>query len=437
MGVYKLPYSADIRELVQEHHVRFLRLQFTDVFGRFKNFALPVTELDRVLSDQVVVDGSVFGLPEMQEKVYLRPDHNTFILFPWRPRDGAVARLICNGYTRTGAVFKGCSRGLLAELAAETGTPQQLAVGAAIDFFLFHVNERGRPILTPQDYAGLCDLTPLDMGENARRDMVNTLDEMGIEVSFSHHGGAPGKNRICLKTDVMAAMADKIVTSKFVIQSVAQRHGLYASFIPKPFKEHPGAGISLFLTLREEDRNLFVDENDLWGLSGTARAFAGGIIRRAGSLTALSCPSVMSYKRLYLNDRLAPVYAGLSLDDRTGMLAAAVTGDGLALEYWIPDATSNPYLVLSLLLKAGMEAVSEALDRGVLVVDEPSSDDRRQSRESLPRHLGAAIEALKGDAWAQASLGELIHGLYIQQKEREWNSFLAEIHPWEIERYLP
>lgn len=431
-----MQYSTDIRELVQEHHVRFLRLQFTDIFGRFKNLAVPVTELDRVLANQVAVDGSVFGLPKMQERVYLQPDRSTFILFPWRPRDGAVARLICNGYTKTGAVFPGCSRGLLTDLVSKNSSPQQLAVGAAVDFFLFHVDERGRPVLTPQDYAGLCDLTPLDMGENARRDMVNTLDEMGIEVSFSHHGGAPGKNRICLKTDGIAVMADKIVTSKFVIQSVAQRHGLYASFIPKPFKEHPGAGISLFLTLNYEDRNLFSDENDAWGLSSTARHFAAGLLRRAGSLTALSCPSVMSYKRLHL-ERFSPVRAGLSPDTRTGMLATAPVGNELALEYWLPDAASNPYLVLSLVLKAGMEGVSEALDQEVLVLNASPGDGRPQAQESLPRHLGAAIDALKGDAWSQATLGDLIFRLYIQEKEREWNDFLAEIHTWEIERYLP
>lgn len=432
--------AADLRELVREHHVRFLRLQFTDVFGRFKNIAVPVTELERVLANQVSVDGSVFtGLPEMHETtVYLHPDYATFMLFPWRPRDGAVARLICDGHTKNGLRFPGCSRGVLAEtIKKAAGMNLALSAGAAIDFFLFHVDGHGKPTLIPQDYAGICDLSPLDLGENARRDMVNTLDEMGIEVAFSHHGGAPGKNRICLKTDAAGVMADKIITFKFVIQAVAQRHGLYASFIPKPFKEHPGAGMSLFLLLFEGDKNAFRNDSDPWGLSGTAYSFAAGIAGHARGLTALCCPSVISYKRL-VSDGYFPVLAGLSPDNRLAMLAPALLGGEPVLECWIPDALSNPYLVLAAILTAGMEGVSKAAKLPVVTRNELATKPADGScPESLPQYLGAAVEALKGDTLLHTALGDLVFKLYLRKKVGEWNEFLREIHPWEIERYLP
>ncbi|MEW6573569.1 MAG: glutamine synthetase family protein [Bacillota bacterium] len=426
---------ADIRKLVEEQHVRFLRLQFTDIFGRVKNIAVPITELERVLDNQVTVDGAVFtGVPGMQERVFLHPDYSTFILFPWRPRDGAVARLVCNGYTKTGERFSGCSRGVLEEVLEKAHPEYRLSIGVALDFFLFHVNERGKPVLVPQDYAGLCDLSPLDLGENARRDLVNTLDEMGIDVVLSHHGEDPGKNRICLKTGALPAIADKIITTKFVIRAVAQRHGLYASFIPKPFKEYPGAGMSLLLILMEEGKNLFKSNGDAWGLSKVGYGFAAGLVKHAGGLTALSCPSVISYKRLVSGKD--PVLTGLSPNTRTAMLNTALVGNEPALEYWIPDAMSNPYLLLSAILSTGIRGVSEAADLPVITKDGLPAEDSTGCR-SLPKNLGAAIEALKADAVLQSIMGDLIHGLYVQEKEKEWNEFLEEIHPWEIERYLP
>lgn len=281
--------TADIRELVQEQHVRFLRLQFTDIFGCVKTIAVPITELERVLDNQVIVDGNVFtGMPGMQERVFLHPDYSTFILFPWRPRDGAVARLICNGYTKTGERFSGCSCGVLAETLEKAHPEYRLFVGVALDFFLFHVNERGKPVLVPQDYAGLCDLSPLDLGENVRRDLVNTLDEMGIDVVFSHHGEDPGKNRICLKAAALPAIADKIVTAKFIVRAVAQRHGLYASCVPKPFKGYPGAGMSLLLVLKDEDKNRFKGTDNAWGLSKAAYSFVAGLVKHAGGRPILS-----------------------------------------------------------------------------------------------------------------------------------------------------
>ncbi|MEW6447148.1 MAG: glutamine synthetase family protein [Bacillota bacterium] len=430
--MYKI---ADIHELVQEQHVRFLRLQFIDIFGRVKNIAVPITELERVLANQVTVDGSVFtGVADMQEKVFLHPDCSSFILFPWRPRDGAVARLICNGHTRTGERFSGCSRGVLEEVLGKASGGYRLSIGAAIDFFLFHVNERGKPVLVPQDYAGLCDLSPLDLGENARRDLVNTLDEMGIEVAFSHHGEDPGKNRIYLKADALPAIADKIVTAKFVIRAVAQRHGLYASFIPKPFKEYPGAGMSLLLVLTEEGKNLFTGTSSTWELSRVGHNFAAGLVQHAGSLTALACPSVISYKRLASSK--GQILAGLSPDTRTAMLTTALSGDEPALEYWVPDALSNPYLLLSAVLAAGIRGISEPADLPVITNGSFSANDPARGK-TLPRHLGAAIEALKDDVLLQTIMGESIHRLYVREKEKEWNEFLAEIHPWEIERYLP
>ncbi|MEW6182214.1 MAG: glutamine synthetase family protein [Bacillota bacterium] len=422
----------DIRELVQEHHVRFLRLQFTDIFGRFKNIAVPVTELERVLANQVSVEGSVFtGQTENQETVYLHPDGNTFILFPWRPRDGAVARMICNGYRKSGERFDGCTRGVLEEKTSNSDSREScLSVGAAIDFFLFHVDERGKPLLKPQDCAGLCDLSPLDLGENARRDMVNTLDEMGIEVAFSHHGGAPGQNRIYLKSDNAAAMADKIVTFKFVIGAVAQRHGLYASFIPKPFKEYPGSGMSLYLALMEDRRNVFSGDGDALGLSNTAYGFVAGLLEHAGALTAVCCPSVMSYKRLS-SDARRPVLAGLSMETHATMLNTAPSGDEPILECWIPDATCNPYLAISTILDTGMQGISGTAERPAF------AGNNLGTGETLPLHLGAALEALKADACVREAMGEYTFKLYLQRKEKEWNDFLEEIHPWEIERYLP
>jgi glutamine synthetase len=421
-------HLRELRELIKEHHVRFLRLQFTDIFGSFKNLAVPAAEIEHVLARRVFIEASVFtGVPELNgTAVYLEPDPATFMVFPWRPRDGAVARFICDGYSETGERFPGCVRGLLRETTQRVLTRQMaLKVGAAIDFFLLRTDEKGEPSLLPQDNAGSCDLAPRDRAENFRRDAVNTLDEMGLSVASSQHAAAPGQNRLSLKAADVLTMADTLITFKFVLASVAQRHGLYASFIPKPFKNQPGAGMALTLALWDGEKNLFAPlQKGQEVLGPSAYGFAAGLTKHAPALTALACPTVNSYKRLIEMGWLSRAAFGLKRQQTILNPAPAQS----ALEYWLPDSFSNPYLLFTALIVAGMEGVNEApafspsatMDRGI----------------SLPEHLGAAIAALREDESLRSALGDFIITHYIRIKEGEWYDFLREVHPWEIKRYL-
>lgn len=433
--------KEEVIDKAKEYNVKFIRLQFTDIFGSLKNIAVTVEELERALEGRVMFDSSVIeGFAGSKENdIYLYPDPSTFQIFPWRPRDGAVARLLCDIRSPGGKQYPGCSRSTLKTVvkkASDMGF--QFRVGADIEFFLFHTDSQGKPTTVTHDQAGYCDLTPVDLGENARRDMVLTLEEMGFEISSSHHELAPGQHEISIKEDTITNIADKIATFKFVVRTVAQRHGLHASFMPKPVGGLNGSGMKLHQTLwQHPERNAFDDSGAEWGLSELALYFMGGILKHACSMTALANPLVNSYKRL-IPDGLSPIQVAWSEQDRrTVIRVPAQRGEGTRVVLRSPDPTCNPYLVLAVMLEAGLRGIEYKI-KPTLCPDDPCCGETKAALEMaiLPRSLGQALQEMEGDAIIKKALGEYIFQRYMDTKKREWERFQVTVHQWELDEYL-
>lgn len=433
--------AEDVTVLAAERNVKFVRLQLTDLLGALKNVAITVEELEQALAGRVLFDSAIIEgyIPGKSKDVLLQPDPASFVIFPWRPRDGAVARLICEARNPDGSTFEACSRSVLRRTAAalhEAGF--ELMAGVEIEFFLLHTDEQGRPRLESHDRAGYCDLSPVDFGENARRDMVLTLEEMGIEVMSSHHEEAPGQHEIGLKPDKVVSIADKIATFKFVVRTVAQRHGLHASFMPKPLPGRSGSGMTLKLSLRRDGEDLFTFRQG--ELSEPARHFMGGILRHSGALTALTNPLVNSYKRM-VPGQLSPYLAAWSRDSRSTMLRVPEqSGESVWLMLRSPDPTANPYLALAGLIAAGLEGMQQGIQPEPFINDSVERDlntlRSHLKNNGLPRNLLAALRELETDELIRDTLGEGVVERYLRHKEDEWTRFESQIHLWEIEEYL-
>jgi len=433
--------KQDVLEKAAEHNVKFIRLQFTNIFGTLKNIAITVEELERALDGQISFDSSVIEgiVGRYESDILLNPDPSTFVIFPWRPREGAVARLICDLLHPDGTPFGGCSRSVIKRtIAAAESKGLHLQVGAEIEFFLFQTDEKGKPTVITHDQAGYCDLTPVDMGENARRDMVLTLQEMGFDVSSSHHEIAPGQHEIFLKEDDALAIADSIATFKFVVRTIAQRHGLHATFMPKPVSGVNGSGLHLQMSLWQDEKNVFYAAKEPDGLSITAKRFIAGLVEHAGALTAIANPLVNSYKRISSND-LAPVLAGWSENNRSAMIRVpSWRGNGTRVILRSPDPTGNPYTVIAAALQAGLDGIKRKLTAPKpLAKDIPAWEIKEVIREmGLPRNLEGALRAFKTDVVIKQALGESIFQRYLEAKENEWERFQSQVHQWELDEYL-
>ncbi|MEG6616624.1 type I glutamate--ammonia ligase [Peptococcaceae bacterium 1198_IL3148] len=430
--------AEDVLEKAQECNVKFIRLQFTDIFGALKNIAVTVEELERALAGQIPFDSSVIeGLVGNKESdIYLIPDPTSFTIFPWRPREGAVARLICDVYGPNSQPFDACSRSVLKKLLKEAKQlGYQCQVGAEIEFYLFNLDERGKPTTVTHDEAGYCDLSPVDLGENARRDMVLTLEEMGFDIASSHHEIAPGQHEIYIKEDNALATADKIVTFKFVVRTIAQRHGLHASFMPKPIAKYSGSGMSLHLSLWQGEQNAFYHPENKLQLSEGAYHFMGGIIKHAAAMTAVTNPLVNSYKRL-VPCELSPYLAAWSDENRSASIKVPTQREQqTSLVLRNPDPTCNPYLAIAVALKCGLDGIKN----GIIPPDRLAENNNCSpgvKPVSLPSNLGEALIALENNDIVADALGKRIFSGYLSAKQKEWNQFQAEVHPWELKQYL-
>ncbi len=433
------PETRKVLEKATENRVKFVRLQVTDFNGAFKNLAVTVEELEQVLYGQFYVDSAIIGgfSGTKIEEILLLPDPETFVIFPWRPRDGAVARLICQAVYPQGEPYPLCSRTVLQKALVNLQRKGWVfRVAPEVEFFLFQAGDQG-PTTTTHDRAGYCDLTPVDLGENARREMVLTLQEMGISVRSSHHEVSPGQHEISLLEEEALTAADQIATFKFVVRTVAQRHGLHASFMPRPLADRSGSGMKLNLSLWREGENVFIGES---GPSELTRSFAAGIIKHGRALTAVSNPLVNSYKRL-VPDGFHPALAAWSEDSRATMLQLPKKEGGTAFLSWrSPDPAANPYLSLTAVLAAGLDglATSEVLPDPVPGAAGTGLNSLRTvfREKGLPRHLEGALAGLREDLVLQKALGEELCQRYLIAKEAEWEEFLQIVHPWEIETYL-
>ena len=308
----------DIIRMVEEEDVEFIRLQFTDIFGTMKNIAITASQLEKALDNKCMFDGSsIEGFVRVEESdMYLYPDLDTFTIFPWRPQQGKVARLICDVYRPDGTPFEGDSRYILKKVikeAADMGC--QFDVGPECEFFLYHLDDNGQPTTITHEKAGYFDLGPVDLGENARRDMVMTLEDVGIGVEASHHEVAPAQHEIDLKYGDALTTADNLMTFKFAVKTIAKRHGLHASFMPKPKQNINGSGMHINMSLSRDGVNIFADPENEKELSKEARYFMGGLLKYMKGMAAITNPLVNSYKRL-IPGYEAPVYIAWSARNR-------------------------------------------------------------------------------------------------------------------------
>jgi len=428
--------GGDLLERAREDNVQFIRLQFTDVLGVFKNIAITKDELPRALKGEIFFDGSVIeGLVANRvEDIYIKPDPSTFAVFPWRPREGAVARMICDAVTSRGDPHPACSRQVLGKnlrMAESCGYVPR--IGAGIDFYLLRLNDQGKPTLVTHDEAGYCDLSPADLGENARRDMVITLQDMGFDVSASYHEISPGQNQIFLKEDDALHMTDNIVTFKLVVRTIAQRHGLHASFMPKPFSLFNGSGMHLSLSLWNGQQNIFIDPGEPFGLSKNAGSFIAGLIGHADAITAITNPLVNSYKRLASNE-LAPTIKGWSFQNRNTMIRIPDQRDhGAQVIMRSPDPAANPYLTISACLAAGLEGVLKEITPPQAVEE---NLEMAPALQKLPGNLSDSLTMFENDGYLRNALGSYICDCYLNCKRKEWNRYQAQVHQWELDEYL-
>ena len=434
--------TTDIKRLVTENNISFIRLQFVDIFGQLKNVAVTAAELDRILQDGMVFDGSsIEGFVRIEESdMHLRPDPSTFTILPWY-KDHKIARMICDVYRTDGTPFEGDPRRILRnaiEEAREMG--YEFHVGPECEFFLFHKDEQGRPTTNTHDQAGYFDLAPTDNGELARIEMVKTLMEMGFKIEAAHHESGPGQHEIDFKYSDALSAADNIVTFKLVVKVIAQKFGLHATFMPKPLEMEAGSGMHCNMSLFRGNENAFCDPSDKNGLSQEAYHFMGGLMKHAKGMCAITNPLVNSYKRLVPGYE-APVYIAWSMANRSPLVRIPTArGTGTRLELRHPDPTCNPYLALAVMLKCGLEGIRDKIEPPLAVdknIYNMTDDDLKNAGiDKLPRNLNVAIEALMEDKLIKETLGTHILENFVKAKNLEWADYSGAVHPWEIERYL-
>lgn len=435
--------KQDLMDMVKEEGIEFIRLQFTDMFGTLKNMAITVGQLERALNHQCLFDGSLIeGFVKMEEAdLCLYPDLDTFRIFPWRPQQGKVARLICDVYRPSGEPFEGDPRFILKKVLKEAAKMgYTFYVGPECEFFLFHTDDNGLPTTTTHEKAGYFDLSPLDLGENARRDIVLGLEDMGFVVESSHHEVAPAQHEIDFRYDEALTTADNIMTFKLAVRSIAKRHGLHATFMPKPVFGVNGSGMHTNMSLSKEGTNIFADPQDVRGLSEEAYQFIAGILAHMKGMMAITNPIVNSYKRLVPGFE-APVYIAWSAANRSPLIRIPVTrGEGTRIELRCPDSACNPYLTLAVCLASGLDGIRRKLtppnsiDCNVFELSE--AERQKRGLERLPADLGEAIEELKKDVFIQEVLGTHTTEKYLEAKKAEWIRYCTQVTDWEIGEYL-
>ncbi|MBA4602341.1 type I glutamate--ammonia ligase [Thermoactinomyces mirandus] len=438
-------YSKDdILRIVQEENVAYIRLIFTDLLGTIKNVEIPRSQLEKALDNKMMFDGSsIEGFVRIEESdMYLYPDLDTFVIYPWGNENAKVAGLVCDIHNPDGAPFEGDPRSILKRVLreAEEMGYTSFNVGTEPEFFLFKTDENGEPTLNLNDKGGYFDLAPMDLGENCRRDIVLTLDQIGFEVEASHHEVAPGQHEIDFKYANAVTTADNIQSFKLVVKNVARRYGLHATFMPKPLFGVNGSGMHCHMSLFRGNENVFYDETDELGLSETARYFLAGILKHARSFTAITNPLVNSYKRLVPGYE-APCYVAWSPKNRSPLVRVpASRGLSTRIEVRSPDPAANPYLALAVMLKAGLDGIKNKLplpnhtDRNIYIMDE--QERRDAGIDNLPENLEVALIELQNNPVMVEALGEHALSHFVEAKEIEWDMFRTNVHPWEREQYM-
>lgn len=438
---------AEVAAQLKKEKVAFLRLQFTDIMGHNKNVEVPASQFEKALDGEMMFDGSsVQGFARIEESdMLLKPDFDTFLIFPTiieGDARGKVARLICDITLPDGTPFAGDPRGALkrqVERLQKLGFDDMYA-GPEPEFFLFHRNPDGSPTVETADAAGYFDLAPVDRGEEARRDMVNALVDMGFEIEAAHHEVAPGQHEIDFKYGTALSTADNIATFRMVVKRIALNHGLHATFMPKPVAGINGSGMHIHLSLFKKGKNVFFDPKTEHQLSHTALNWIAGLLDHATGMVAVTNPLVNSYKRLTPGYE-APTNIAWSASNRSAMIRIpARRGVGTRSELRMPDPSCNPYLALTVIMAAGLDGIERNLlpppDVRRNIYHMTVRDRRKHKIRELPGTLREAIGTLQRDKVVREALGEHIYQAFITAKSQEFDDYRISVHDWELDRYL-
>jgi glutamine synthetase len=433
----------EILGLCSEEKIRFLRLQFTDILGSNKNVEVPESQFAKALDGEIMFDGSsIEGFVRIEESdMLLRPDLDSFRIFPWDDERGRVARVICDIALPDGSPFDGCPRTCLRRAtarAAEMGYTVML--GPEAEFFLFQRTADGSPTTVTHDRGAYFDLTPIDKGEDCRRSIVNSLEAMGFEVEAAHHEVAPGQHEIDFKYDEAVATADKIATFKLVVRKIAVDFNLHATFMPKPLTGVNGSGMHTHQSLFEGTANAFHAPDTPSGLSDVALGYIGGLLAHAKGMCVVTNPLVNSYKRLVPGYE-APTNIVWSERNRSPLARVpARRGIGTRVELRMPDPACNPYLAFAVMIASGIDGIHTNLDPGEPVNKNIFAMSHREKRrlriDELPANLKEAVRALSKDAVIREALGDHIYNHFVEAKRAAWAEYETVVHDWEVERYL-
>jgi glutamine synthetase len=435
--------KARILERIEHEKVKFLRLQFTDILGAIKNVEVPDRQFDEAMNGRIMFDGSsIEGFVRIEESdMYLKPDLSTFQVFPWTYNGPErVGRMICDIVNPDGTPFSGCPRTTLKRaIAIAAERDYAMNAGPEAEFFLFQRRD-GKPTTDTHDSGGYFDLTPVDLGEDVRREIVLALEQMGFHVEAAHHEVAPGQHEIDFRGDDVLTTADNVTTFRFVVKNVAIRNGLHATFMPKPIFGITGSGMHTYQALFSEGKNVFYDEQAEWQLSKTCLNYIGGILRHAREFCAITNPLVNSFKRLVPGYEAPTAIAWSEKNLSPLVRVPAARGPDTRIELRMPDPSCNPYLAFAVMLRAGLDGIDQGIDPGPPVnknIYKMSHREKRHLRiDELPGNLSEALDELEKSALMKDVLGEHIFEHFLTAKREEWDSYIRHVSPWEIERYL-
>ena len=424
-----------ILNMAETEDVEFIRLQFTDLFGTLKNVAITKSQLAKALDNKIMFDGSsIEGFARIEESdMYLYPDLDSFAIFPWNAGGNRVARLICDVYGQDGLPFAGDPRNVLKRVMVECQKMgYKFNVGPECEFFLFHTDEEGRPTTVSHEKAGYFDVAPLDLGESARRDMILNLEDMGFEIEASHHEVAPAQHEIDFAFEDALSTADKVMTFKMAVRTIAKRYGLHATFMPKPKAEANGSGMHIQFSLIKNGENVFECADRPGELSEEAYYFIGGLLAHSKEMALITNPLVNSYKRL-VPGYDAPTELTWTENNQNSLVRIPVTrGEGIRVELRSPDASANPYVVLAVCLAAGLDGIKNK----ITPTKSSNLAAQDQQAEHLPETLKEAIDYFESSSWVKEVLGEEFCRQYVAAKKNEWLRYTRQVTDWEIAEYL-
>ena len=436
--------NEEIIKLAKENDIKFIRMQFIDIYGIVKNLAVPVSQLEKALNNELMLDGSsVKGFQRIERSdLYFCPDKKTFRILPWRPSEGRVARLICDIYDPDGKPFPGCPRNNLKRVLelVKKDLGYTMNIGPECEFFLFKKDENGNPTIDPSDVACYFDVEPLDIGQSVRREIIYTLEEMGFEIEASHHEVAIGQHEIDFKYEDALSAADNIATFRWVTKAVAAKHGMHATFMPKPIFGENGSGMHCNQSLTKDGKNIFFDPETSDKLSKEMKWYIGGLLKNIRGICAVTNPLVNSYKRLVPGYE-APVYIAWSPGNRSALCRVPEKrGSSTRVELRSPDPAANPYLATACMLLAGIDGIKNKMEppapvnRNIYHLDKKEKEELRV--ESLPGTLEEALKEMEKSKIAKDALGEHIYSQFLDLKWDEWDKYRIQVTEWEADKYL-